>query len=43
MLEPRRAADLLLQNVARVLTYVAFGAIAAAAAFIFVMVLEQHG
>jgi hypothetical protein len=42
MLEPRRCADLLLHTVARVLTYVAFATIGAAAVFIFVMVLEHH-
>jgi hypothetical protein len=42
MLEPRRCADLLFHNVARVLTYVAFAAISAAAVFILVMVLEHH-
>lgn len=42
MIEPRRTGDLLLHSVARVLTYVAFAAIAAAAIFIFVMVLEHH-
>jgi hypothetical protein len=42
MIEPRRTGDLLFHNVARVLTYVAFTAIAAAAVFIFVMVLEHR-
>ena len=42
MIEPRRTSDLLLHRVARVLTYVAFTAIGAAAIFIFVMVLERH-
>ena len=42
MTEPRRSGDLLLHNVARVLTYVAFATIGAAAVFIFVMVLEHH-
>jgi len=42
MIEPRRAGDLLFHTVARVLTYVAFAAIGAAAVFIFVMVLEHH-
>ena len=41
MIEPRRSGDLLFHNVARVLTYVAFAAIGAAAVFIFVMVLEH--
>jgi len=40
MLEPRRSGDLLFHTVARVLTYVAFATIGAAAVFIFVMVLE---
>jgi hypothetical protein len=42
MIEPRRSGDLLFHTVARVLTYVAFATIAAAAVFIFVMVLEHH-
>jgi hypothetical protein len=41
MLEPRRSADLRFHTVARVLTYVAFATIGAAAVFIFVMVLEH--
>ena len=41
MLEPRRSGDLLFHTVARVLTYVAFATIGAAAVFIFVMVLEH--
>ena len=42
MIEPRRSRELLFHNVARVLTYVAFAAIGAAAVFIFVMVLKHH-
>ncbi|HEY2404212.1 MAG TPA: hypothetical protein VGI23_27910 [Steroidobacteraceae bacterium] len=42
MIEPRRSGDPLFHTVARVLTHVAFAAIAAAAVFIFVMVLEHH-
>jgi hypothetical protein len=42
MIEPRRSGDLLFHNVARVLTYVAFTAIGAAAVFIFVLVLEHR-
>jgi hypothetical protein len=41
LLEPRRSGDLLFHNVARVLTYVAFAAIGAAAVFIVVMVLKR--
>jgi hypothetical protein len=37
MIEPRRNTDLLFHNVARVLTYVAFTAIGAAAVFIFLL------
>ncbi len=42
MIEPRRSGDVLFHNVARVLTYVAFTAIGAAAVFIFIMVLEYR-
>jgi hypothetical protein len=41
MLEPLRSGDLLFHSIARVLTYVAFTAIGAAAVFIFVMVLDH--
>lgn len=42
MLEPRRSGDLLFHNIVRVLTYLAFTAIGAAAVFICVMVLDHH-
>jgi hypothetical protein len=42
LIEPRRSGDLLFHSVARVLTYVAFAAIGAAAVFIFVMVLKHR-
>ncbi len=41
MIEPRRSSDLLFHTIARVLTYVAFTAIGAAAVFICVMVLDH--
>ncbi len=41
MLEPRRYGNPLFHTVARVLTYVAFATIGAAAVFIFVLVLEH--
>lgn len=41
MIEPRRSGEPLFHGLARVLTYLAFTAIAGAAAFIFAMVMDH--